>query len=246
MSHDRNTRRQFITGALGALTAARWLEACGGNREDAQGATSTDGADASAANDGGVAADAASCTVYPRQTDGPFYLDLALLRRDITEGKPGSPLEVVIQVIDASTCAPLAGLAVDLWQCDASGVYSGYPGQLGGLDTTGEKFLRGTQVTDGDGRVTFDTLYPGWYPGRTTHTHFKIHLSATLEATSQMYFPEDVTANIYSVAPYASHGAKDTTNVADSVNKGHVPPLVTISAGPGGGNQATLVVGVAS
>jgi protocatechuate 3,4-dioxygenase beta subunit len=233
MSDKRNTRRQFITGALGSVTAATVFGACGGSSENA-----------SSPSGGSGGAGPAACTVYPQQTQGPFYLDLSLLRSDITEGKPGSPLALSIRVVRADTCAPLVGVAVDVWHCDASGIYSGYPGQLGGLDTSGQKFLRGTQVTDADGRVAFTTLYPGWYPGRTTHIHFKIHVSASAEATSQLYFPEDVTAAAYAVAPYSAHGPKDTTNVADSVNQGHVPPLASLDKTQAG-YQATLTVAVA-
>jgi protocatechuate 3,4-dioxygenase beta subunit len=102
-----------------------------------------------------------TCTVYPEQTEGPFYLDLDSLRSDVREGKEGTPLSLVIEVIDGEACQPMSGVAVDIWHCDAGGVYSGYPGQLGGLDTTGEQFLRGTQVTGDDGRVQFETIYPG-------------------------------------------------------------------------------------
>jgi hypothetical protein len=84
--------------------------------------------------------------------------------------------------VSATTCAPLKGVAVDVWHCDAAGVYSGYSGQLGGADTRGQTFLRGTQLTGDDGRVRFDTIYPGWYPGRTTHV-YRDHRSAPVEAT---------------------------------------------------------------
>lgn len=184
------------------------------------------------------------CTLYPQQTEGPFYLDLDSLRRDITEGKAGLPLSVVVQV-QSESCAPLKDVAVDVWHCDAAGVYSGFPGQLGGLDTTGETFLRGTQVTDVDGVAEFDSIYPGWYPGRTTHIHFKVHTSSTTEATSQLYFPEEVTAGIYATAPYDVHGPKDTPNAADGIAVANPAPLAMVTGDASSGFVATIVVTVA-
>jgi protocatechuate 3,4-dioxygenase beta subunit len=190
---------------------------------------------------------AGECTLYPQQVEGPFYLDGRLLRRDITEGRSGTPLTLRLQVVSARGCAPLAGLAVDVWHCDATGLYSGYPGQLGGAVTTGETFLRGTQVTDAQGRVEFQTIYPGWYPGRTTHVHFKVHVSRTAEAVSQMYFPEDVTRTIYASAPYRARGQKDTSNVSDGVVRyGGLPPLLSIAQASGGAYAATLTVAVST
>ncbi|MCL4236442.1 MAG: hypothetical protein KJ042_18215, partial [Deltaproteobacteria bacterium] len=134
-------------------------------------------------------------------------------------------------------------IAVDIWHCDADGVYSGYPGQLGGLDTTGLTFLRGTRITDTDGRARFVTIYPGWYPGRTTHIHFKVHVTGTLEATSQLYFSEDITAAVYATAPYSARGQKDTTNLGDGVTPGFVPPLLAVTP-DGAGYAAALTVTV--
>jgi protocatechuate 3,4-dioxygenase beta subunit len=187
-----------------------------------------------------------TCTVYPEQTPGPYYLDLDLLRRDITEGKEGAAMAVVIRVLSSDGCSPLRDLAVDIWHCDADGVYSGFPGQLGGENTSGQRFLRGTQVTDADGRVRFDTIVPGWYPGRTPHIHFKVHLSSATEATSQLYFPETFTATVYATPPYDERGPQDTTNAMDRIaNAGGLPPLAAITQ-EAGIHVATLTVVVAS
>lgn len=223
------SRREFAREVLGGLVAVAAAGACG----------ATDAAER--------AAPGAKCTVYPRQTEGPYYLERRLLRSDITEGKNGTPLALVIQVVTASACAPLGGVAVDIWHCDADGRYSGYPGQLGGVETSGETFLRGTQITGGDGRVQFRTIYPGWYPGRTTHVHFKVHVSSTVEATSQMYFPEDLTSTVYSAGPYRARGQKDTSNAGDGVARsGALPPLLSMDAASGGGYLASLLVAVAT
>jgi protocatechuate 3,4-dioxygenase beta subunit len=238
----KTTRREFARGALGGLAGAVLVggAACGGD-EDGGGADAPPGTP-----DGGAPDAGALCQVYPEQTVGPYYLDLGMLRRDVTEGKPGAPLGVIVNVIRASDCAPLQGVAVDIWQCDADGVYSGFPGQLGGLDTTGMTFLRGTQVTDGQGQVRFDTIYPGWYPGRTTHIHFKVHPTKNTEAVSQFYFDEAITAQIYATAPYAARGPKDTPNSSDGpFNSGMNPPVVTPTAEPPAGWLAVFTVSVA-
>lgn len=220
--------------------------ATGGGAGTSTGGASGSGAGGAAgsATGGAAGSDAGTCALYPQQTEGPFYLDLDLLRSDITEGKPGMPLELELTIISANGCAPIANAVVDIWQCDADGVYAGFPGQLGGLDTTGQKFLRGTQITGADGKVIFHTIYPGWYPGRTTHIHFKVHLTATTEVTSQMYFPEDVTAAVYYAPPYETHGQKDTSNLADSIAQtGGFPPVVATTA-MGGSYKGRLVVSV--
>jgi protocatechuate 3,4-dioxygenase beta subunit len=229
MSGSGIGRRSFAIEVLRGLAA---LAAVGGYR--AAGAAERAGR-------------AAACTLYPQQVEGPFYLDGRLLRRDITEGRGGTPLTLRLQIVSARGCAPLAGLAVDVWHCDAAGLYSGYPGQLGGAMTTGETFLRGTQITDDEGRVEFQTIYPGWYPGRTTHVHFKVHVSRTAEAVSQMYFPEDLTRAIYSAGPYRARGQKDTPNARDGVVRyGGLPPLLSIEEASGGAYAAALTVAVAT
>src|SRR5688572_18856432 len=101
------------------------------------------------------------CVITPEVTEGPYYFDPNLER-------PGVATTVKLQVVDGM-CQPLAGARVDLWHCDAAGQYSGYPNQTGGVDTTGQTFMRGTQFAGDDGVVEFQTIYPGWYPGRTTH-----------------------------------------------------------------------------
>jgi protocatechuate 3,4-dioxygenase beta subunit len=234
------TRRDFGRNVLAGLTATTLVGsgACGSEGNNAAGGSGGD-----SLGKGGTGGTNA-CTLYPRQTEGPYYLDLDMLRRDITAGRPGLPLSLVLEIVDLD-CAPLKDLAVDLWHCDASGVYSGFPGQLGGLDTTGQTFLRGTQVTDGNGVARFDTIYPGWYPGRTTHIHFKVHASSVTEATSQLYFPEEMTAEIYATSPYDTRGQKDTPNALDGVAAGNLPPLAMMTGDAASGYIATILVTVA-
>jgi protocatechuate 3,4-dioxygenase beta subunit len=246
------TRRDFGRNVLAgiATTAVVGTGACGSSDGgEANGGTGGDGGSGGVDGSGGTTGVGGSggtngCTVYPQQTEGPFYIDLDLLRRDITESKAGMPLNVVLQVQSAD-CAPLKDLAVDLWHCDANGVYSGFPGQLGGVDTSGQKFLRGTQVTDADGIAEFESIYPGWYPGRTTHIHFKVHTSSTMEATSQLYFPEEVTNAIYATSPYDARGPKDTSNTADAIAAANPAPLAVVSGDTSSGFVATIIVTVA-
>jgi protocatechuate 3,4-dioxygenase beta subunit len=184
-----------------------------------------------------------SCTLYPEQTEGPYYVAGDLLRADLREGKPGTPLTLDLLVLTANGCTPLANAAVDIWHCDAAGVYSGYQGQLGMLDTRGAVFLRGTQLTGPDGRVQFQTVYPGWYPGRTTHIHFKVHLTGNREATSQLYFTEELNREVYATDPYATHGQKDTSNTADAFARG--APLLAVTRS-GQSYAASMTITVAS
>jgi protocatechuate 3,4-dioxygenase beta subunit len=203
------------------------------------GSTAAPDSGAGSGGDGGNA-----CTLYPEQTAGPFYLDLDLLRRDIREGKPGAPLSLIFRV-QAEDCSPLKDLAVDVWHCDANGVYSGFPNQLGGIDTSGETFLRGTQVTDESGVAQFESIYPGWYPGRTTHIHFRVHTSSSVEATSQLYFPESVTEEIYASSPYDVRGPKDTPNALDGIATANPAPLAMITSNMSAGYVASILVTVA-
>jgi protocatechuate 3,4-dioxygenase beta subunit len=121
-----------------------------------------------------------ACIVRPQQTEGPYFVDEGLNRSDIRSDpatgsvKPGVPLTLQFQVsqVGANACVPLAGAIVDVWHCDAAGAYSDVADR--NANTLGQKFLRGSQVTNADGTVEFTTIYPGWYPGRTVHIHFKI------------------------------------------------------------------------
>jgi protocatechuate 3,4-dioxygenase beta subunit len=237
------TRRDFARGAFGGAAVALLGACIGGGIDDAVDDLSADGDPDPGLAPGGDPPITA-CTVYPKETQGPFYLDLNLLRRNIIDGKAGTPLTINLQVLSASGCAPLASAAVDLWHADASGWYSGYAGQGDGhdVDTRGQRFLRGTQVTGSDGRVAFDTIYPGWYRGRTTHIHFKVHIG-TRSATSQLYLPDATSAAVYRTGAYASRGQKDTSNAGDRIAR-PLPPLLAL-ASTGNGYTGTLTVTVA-
>jgi protocatechuate 3,4-dioxygenase beta subunit len=158
------------------------------------------------------------CVITPEVTEGPYYFDPNLERSDITEARPGVATTVRLQVVD-SACQPISGARVDLWHCDAAGQYSGYPNQTGGVDTTGQTFMRGTQFAGDNGIVEFQTIYPGWYAGRTTHMHFKVFLDETTVLTGQIFFPDALSQFLYeNVEPYKARGSdRDTINANDNI-----------------------------
>jgi protocatechuate 3,4-dioxygenase beta subunit len=171
-----------------------------------------------------------ACVVQPQQTEGPYFVDEKSLRSDIRSDlatgavKAGAPLALtmkVSQVTPDGSCAPLAGAQVDLWQCDAMGAYSDVKDRL--FDTSGQKFLRGHQITDAAGAVRFVTIYPGWYPGRAVHVHFKVRTSPAgsqaYEFTSQFYFDEQFTDRVHARDPYAAHSGQRMRNETDGIFK---------------------------
>jgi protocatechuate 3,4-dioxygenase beta subunit len=162
------------------------------------------------------------CVLIPSETRGPYPLDLSAdatkFRRDITEGRPGVPLRLRMRIVNVNNgCTPIANARVDIWHTDKDGVYSGF--QQPGSNTVGQTFMRGIQVTDADGTVQFDTIYPGWYNGRTTHIHFEVYLSSVLSVTSQIAFPDAVTAEVYASEQYAARGQNTSvpTTAQDNV-----------------------------
>ncbi|HEX2449403.1 MAG TPA: intradiol ring-cleavage dioxygenase [Methyloceanibacter sp.] len=186
-----------------------------------------------------------ACLLTPEAVEGPFYFDPKLVRADITEGKLGTPLKLTLQVVEAKDCAKRAGARVDIWHADALGAYSGYARQETG-STEGQKFLRGTQFTDADGQVSFATVYPGWYPGRTPHIHFKVFLDAARALTGQLYFPDEISDRIYVRAPYRDRQeARDTSNATDFIFKdeGGAQTLSSV-AEKEGGFLASLLIGI--
>jgi protocatechuate 3,4-dioxygenase beta subunit len=168
-----------------------------------------------------------SCVVKPALTEGPYFVDDQLNRSDIriepSDGsvKDGMLLNLIFSVSDvsANTCAPLAGAQVDVWHCDAQGAYSGVSDP--GFDTSGEKWLRGYQITDEIGKAEFITIYPGWYSGRAVHIHFKIRTDPdseqVYEFTSQLFFPEDISDIVHAQGEYADKGYRDVLNAEDNI-----------------------------
>ena len=193
---ERLTRRGSLArlGGLVATVAAGWR------------------AESAAAGPAGVASGAITCVLAPEQTEGPYYIPNEKFRRNVTESRPGTPLTLRLGVADASSCKPIKGAAVDIWHCDAGGVYSGVASPA---DTS--TFMRGIQRTNAAGIATFQTVYPGWYPGRTVHIHVKVHLGGNVVHTGQLYFPDSLTDAAYAKAPYAKRPGRTTRNADDAI-----------------------------
>ena len=181
------------------------------------------GSAAAASADTTTATTNVNCVAKPEMTEGPYFVDEGLNRSDIridtSTGtvSEGTTFTLVLRVLqlDGKTCKPLPGATVDIWHCDAAGIYS----DIAAEGTTGKNFLRGYQVSNRGGIAKFVTILPGWYQGRTIHTHVKIRTTGTdgnpYEFTSQLFFTEDFKAAYLAKAPYSAKGTPDTTNAAD-------------------------------
>ena len=164
--------------------------------------------------------------VRPEVIEGPYYVDEDLNRSDIRSDpstgavKDGALLTLTFNVsqVSGSGCTPLEGAKVEIWHCDAAGVYSDVSDP--GFNTKGQKFLRGFQTTGANGQATFVTIYPGWYSGRTVHIHFKIHHNTSEQSkvfTSQLFFDDSFTDQVFAKEPYASKGQRITLNSNDNI-----------------------------
>lgn len=151
------------------------------------------------------------CVLTPDSGEGPFYFDPDLLRSDIREDAVGAPLTISIQVVRQRDCAFLEGARCDIWHADGVGLYSGYSSQPGvpGVSSesaVGRTFLRGTQFTDAEGKLNFQTIYPSWYQNRTPHIHFKIFPGQNEVIASQIYFPDEYNEQVFEQwQPYSEH-----------------------------------------
>ncbi len=196
-----------------------------------------------------------SCILIPRETAGPFPLNLSnnpeYFRRDIAEDRSGVPLHLTLKVVNANAeCAPIANARVDVWHCDERGVYSGFSNQSGGVNASGQTFCRGIQLSDENGDVAFTTVYPGWYRGRATHIHFQVFLNNGLVATSQLAFPEEINTVVYNTTDYAARGQNSTKNTDDGIFRSPANTLQyqmanAIANVTTGGFDAALQVGIA-
>ena len=170
----------------------------------------------------GSSSGSATCVLTAALTEGPYFVDEKLNRSDIrtdpTTGvvSAGIPLSLTFNVsrVANSACTPLTGAYLDVWHCDAAGVYSDVSGST-------RQFLRGYQITDVNGVAAFSTIYPGWYSGRAVHIHFKLRLFAgattTYEFTSQFFFDDTLTDSVYTQSPYSSRPGRDTRNANDGI-----------------------------
>jgi protocatechuate 3,4-dioxygenase beta subunit len=186
----------------------------------------------------------------PRTAEGPFYSNAVIERADISEARPGVPLELALDIVEVEGCRPLVDARVDVWHADAAGCYSGFQGQGDerDLSTVGQTFLRGTQHADTSGRVRFTTVYPGWYAGRTPHINVKVFANEAKPFCGQIYFPEDLSAFIFArLRPYnRRRRPRDTFNRDDRVflsSRGDQDSICAVTAA-NRGLVAALTIGV--
>ena len=171
----------------------------------------------------------ASCSASLEGEEGPYFVDdsaSGYLRTNIlsnldgTDTQTGIPLTLTVYVFDSeNSCAAMQGVQVDIWQCNASGVYSAESSE----STIGQSWLRGYQLTDATGKAAFSTIIPGWYSGRTTHIHLRFRsiydeTDSSGSNTMQVFFDQTLIDTINtSISPYASEGTNPTTNAIDRV-----------------------------
>lgn len=242
--HDHRHTRRTLVGVAGAVGAGAMLAQLGvagglferlGLDDEAQAAT-------------------AACVLTPQRTEGPYFVEEGLNRSDIrTDPGDGSmqsgvPLALTLVIVDgADGCTPVGGATVDVWHANAAGKYS----DVAANGTVGRKFLRGSQVTDADGRVTFTTIFPGWYAGRAIHVHFKVRLydgsTETFEFTSQLFFDPTVQSQVLATSAYSSRGTPDTPNDRDGIYGSDGGTLVVaVTGSPSTSLAGTHVIGVAN
>jgi protocatechuate 3,4-dioxygenase beta subunit len=260
-------RRALAIGGTVGLSGVLAACATGGDAPSDGAATSSP---AVVVTDPAALLDVANTCILAREKgQGPYWFDVDSIRSDIREGRPGTTLALALRVHDLSSCSvggpvrPVPNAVVEIWHCDAGGVYSGYataasshrgrsspaptseppgapnrrggegpgddPGRSGGLSdgsyssgdpeeapTDDGTYLRGAQAADAAGVVRFTTIFPGWYVGRTTHIHCKVHLDRRTVLTTQLFFDDGLTDQLYlAVPPYNERPVRDTRNDTD-------------------------------
>jgi protocatechuate 3,4-dioxygenase beta subunit len=233
--------RRDVLYALGSVVAVGFL-GCGSS-----------GSPTSPSSSSSQTSTNSSCVVTPSLTEGPYFVDERLNRSDLRPDpatgavKAGVPLAIAMKLSrigSGGECSALPNALVDMWHCDALGVYSDVSAQ----NTIGQKFLRGYQVTDEGGNVQFTTVYPGWYQGRAVHIHFKVRTtpaaSSGLEFTSQLFFDESLTDVVHAQAPYNTKGRRDTTNASDGIYQGGGSQVLIPLSASSGGYAGTFNIGV--
>ncbi len=238
---DRRINRRGALFGAGSVGLGALLAACGADGEETATVETTSGATATVQPRSGEDLTAlfgrdSACTLTPEETEGPYYFDPNAIRSDLREDRQGVPLRLALRVRDAAACAPISNAVVEIWHCDAGGVYSGFesasqgagapPGGPGAPPSGGgpgagpsddHRYLRGAQVSDAAGIVQFETIYPGWYAGRTVHIHAKVHVDNATVLTTQLFFDDATSAAVFERPPYSSRSGRDSFNADDSI-----------------------------
>ncbi|MEM6960083.1 MAG: protocatechuate 3,4-dioxygenase [Myxococcota bacterium] len=173
------------------------------------------------------AAEPAACLLLATTTAGPCTTENPAAREDISAGSLGLPVRLALRIVDGA-CSPIAGATINIWHTTVGGSYTGQTPNNGFcvLDETLSETnaFRGTQPTDANGVVFFDTCFPGWYPGRAIHIHYEVLVEDRSSHISQVFFPEAITAEIFESHPdYAPFGQPDTLFATDGV-LARIPP----------------------
>ena len=254
------------------LAGAAAIAACSpdGDGSAAGSSSSSSSAAAPSSTAASGSAGTTACVTTPSETGGPFPADgsnqngagavanvlddagviRADLRSDIdgSDTQDGVPMSLKVQVVDASTCDPLAGAAVYVWHCNREGEYSAYNSSMVGGDFSAHSWLRGVQVADDDGMVEFTTILPGRYQGRAFHIHFEVYQDdsyAQKLLTSQMAMDDDLANQLYDEAGYTDALRNETTNGRDNVfSDGVSSQLLTMGGDVTSGLTAEIQVGV--
>jgi len=250
--------RREVLALMGAASVSVVAAACAPGTA-ATGATAAATASASSGTAAGaiatatavaVASSLPSCVVVPALTEGPYYVNEHLERSDIridtSDGStsPGAVLRLdwIVSQVDGNACIPLEGVLVDVWHCDAAGDYSDVGSEQG------HDFLRGYQHTDAAGTATITTIYPGWYPGRAVHIHFKIRTDAAaasgFEFTSQLFFDDAFSDHVYGQGVYASKGKHDVQNASDGIYRQSQGMTLLDVLKDGDGYKATFEIAI--
>ena len=232
---EKKIGRREAIGMLGVAGAAGAIVAFGCASDTPTSPTTT------TTTIGSGTSSSSSCIVTPTETVGPYPSLVDLIRSDIREGKSGTPVTLTITVVNVNNgCGAVVNASVEIWQCDAGGNYSQYGTQ------TAQAYLRGIQTTNGNGEVTFTTIYPGWYQGRATHIHAEVVLNGVPVKVTQIGFPESVNAAVYAAGVYKARGANPTSNAADNVFADSIASeLATVTGDPATGYTAAFRIGIA-
>jgi len=235
-----------LTSASPTATAAQAATAAAAAASAAPTATPV-----TATSAAGAATALPTCIVRPALTEGPFFVDEKLNRSDIRSDpstgtvRDGALLTLTFRLsrVSGSSCTALSGAIVDVWHCDALGVYSDVTDPGG----RGQKFLRGYQATDAIGAASFTTIYPGWYQGRAVHIHFKIRPTGASEFVSQLFFDDALSMQVFAQAPYLQKGTRGITlNSADGIFQQSGGKLLLNVTRSGNAYAATFDIGLAS
>lgn len=254
-----------MLGLLGGAAGVLGMGRCSGGGSTVAAvatarASATAAPSASPSSSATASTGATACTTTPEGEIGPYFTDDSAsgydrsdIRSNIDGSSPqtGVPLALTIYVFDTEkSCAAYAGAQIDIWHCNASGIYSNESVE----NSLGSTWLRGYQLTDATGKATFTTIVPGWYAGRTTHIHVRIRstynsASSTSDGsnTTQLFFAQPVVDYLaQSVAPYDAEGSNATTNANDHVYAGETKGanLLSLVGDASTGYTATISLGI--